>query len=153
MAARRWCTASSSAGGNGWVSCNGVSNTATIGGRPASPQFESYIAKYKATGHVKGVRQVLPDRVRSRSPQTLGLKHVQPVVHRARADGVFGQVRRGRSGDRLPGGVGEVAHVRRLGVGEVVTRDRVRQFPLVLRQLHVPPPIPRQRHRAGGSVA
>ena len=32
---------------------------ATIGGRPASPQFESYIAKYKATGYVKGVRQVL----------------------------------------------------------------------------------------------
>ena len=32
---------------------------ATIGGRPASPQFESYIAKYKATGFVKGVRQVL----------------------------------------------------------------------------------------------
>ncbi len=32
---------------------------ATIGGRPASPQFESYIARYKATGHVKGVRQVL----------------------------------------------------------------------------------------------
>ena len=32
---------------------------ATIGGRPASPQFESYIAKYKATGYVKGVRQVM----------------------------------------------------------------------------------------------
>lgn len=32
---------------------------ATIGGRPASPQFAGYIAKYKATGHVKGVRQVL----------------------------------------------------------------------------------------------
>ena len=32
---------------------------ATIGGRPASAQFASYIAKYKATGFVKGVRQVL----------------------------------------------------------------------------------------------
>lgn len=32
---------------------------ATIGGRPASAQFENYITKYKVTGYVKGVRQVL----------------------------------------------------------------------------------------------
>lgn len=32
---------------------------ATIGGRPASAQFEDYITKYKATGFVIGVRQVL----------------------------------------------------------------------------------------------
>lgn len=40
---------------------DGKSSTiaATIGGRPASPQFEGYITKYKATGYVKGVRQVL----------------------------------------------------------------------------------------------
>ncbi len=32
---------------------------ATIGGRPASPRFASYIARYKSSGHVKGARQVL----------------------------------------------------------------------------------------------
>jgi predicted TIM-barrel fold metal-dependent hydrolase len=32
---------------------------ATIGGRPASPQFEAYVARYKDNEVVKGVRQVL----------------------------------------------------------------------------------------------
>lgn len=32
---------------------------ATIGGRPASPHFASYIAKHRASGFTKGVRQVL----------------------------------------------------------------------------------------------
>lgn len=32
---------------------------ATIGGRPASPDFESYLGRFVGTGYVKGVRQVL----------------------------------------------------------------------------------------------
>ncbi|MFZ9364226.1 MAG: PilX N-terminal domain-containing pilus assembly protein, partial [Arenimonas sp.] len=35
----------STAGGNGWVSCNGVSNTATIGGRPHPCRSEPNIAR------------------------------------------------------------------------------------------------------------